>query len=216
MASSYQSQEPPILDVKVTNPLTYIKRWWKKIIGNEGMEFRLRVRPLTAIAIAVIVSAMAFGGYSLVPSFGVGRLVLPVNLPFFKYIPEPPPLPLPTLNPWRETAFTGTVQFSRLIGKYYLITSSSEAITLDVPSNIDLKDFIGRRIFAAGKYNKSTRTLKVSDASNLEVLPKKPIPIPTTPPTPTTTPTPTPTPTPTLSPSPTPEPEIEATTTPQP
>jgi len=192
MANSYQSQEPPLVDVKVTNPLTYIKRWWKKIIGNEGMDFRLRVRPLTAIAIAVIVSSMAFG---------VGQFVLPVSLPFFKYTPELPSLPAP--DPWRETAFTGTLQFSPQVGRYYLITSSSEAITLTVPQNIDLKEFIGRRIFAAGKYNRSTRTLLVADASDLEVLPKKPIPIPTTPPTPTPTPSP--------SPSPTPEPEATAT-----
>jgi len=206
MANSYKNSDPPLLDVKVTNPLTYIKRWWQRIIGNEGMEFRFRIRPLTAIAIAVIVSSMAFG---------VGRFVLPANLPFFKYLPEPPSLP--TLNPWRETAFTGTVQFSPLTQRYYLITSSSEAITLTVPQNIDLKEFINRRIFAAGKYNRSTRTLLVADASDLEVLPKKPIPIPTTP---RPTPTPTPTPasnaaSPSPSPSPTPEPEIEATITPQ-
>ena len=200
MAQSLKNEDPPILDVKITNPLTYIKRWWQRIIGNEGMEFRFRIRPLTAIAIAVIVSSMAFG---------VGQFVLPVSLPFFKYTPELPALPAPP--PWRETAFTGTVQFSSLIGKYYLITSSSEAITLTVPQNIDLKEFINRRIFAAGKYNRSTRTLLVADASDLEVLPKKPIPIPTTPPTPTPTPTPSPSP----SPSPTKEPEAE-TPTPQP
>ena len=173
MAES-KNEDPPILDVKITNPITYIKKWWQRIIGNEGVDFSLRVRPLTAIAIALIVTSIAFG---------IGKIVLPFSIPFFKYNPEPISLPPP--DPWRETAFTGTVQLSVLIGKYYLITSSSEAITLDIPSNINLKDFIGRRIFAAGKYNRSSRTLKVSDASDLEVLPKKPIPIPTTPPTPT-------------------------------
>mgnify|MGYP001572948881 CR=1 FL=1 len=183
---AYKNAEPPLVDLKITNPLTYIKRWWQRIIGNEGMELRFRIRPLTAIAIAVIVSSL---------SFGVGRFVLPVSLPFFKYTPQP--FTLPTPPPWRETAFTGTVQFSSQIGKYYLIISSSEAITLEVPANIDLKNFINRRIFAAGSYNKSTRTLLVADASDLELLPKKPIPIPTTPPTPPPsagqgTPTPTP------------------------
>lgn len=195
----HKNEEPPLLDVKVTNPLTYIKRWWKRIVGNEGMEFRLRVRPLTAIAIAIIVSSMAFG---------VGRFVLPVSLPFFKYT-EQPTLPdggltFPTPDPWRETAFTGNVQFSPQTNRYYLITTSSEAITLEVPSSIDLKSLINKRIFAAGNYNKSTRILVVDSASDLELLPKKPSPIPTTPPSPTPTP------------SPTTEPEIEATTTPQP
>ena len=205
MANSYKNNEPPLLDVKITNPLTYIKKWWKRIIGNEGIDFSLRVRPLTAIAIALIVTSIAFG---------IGKIVLPFSIPFFKYNPEPISLPSP--DPWRETAFTGTLQFSSPTNKYYLITSSSEAITLDVPNNIDLKDFIARRIFAAGKYNKSTRTLLVADASDLEVLPKRPIPIPTTPPTPTPTPTPASNAaSPSPSPSPTTEPEAE-TPTPQP
>jgi hypothetical protein len=194
MAQS-NNEDPPLLDVKITNPLTYIKKWWQRIIGNEGVDFSLRVRPLTAIAIALIVTSIAFG---------IGKIVLPFSIPFFKYNPEP--ISLPTSDPWRETALIGTLQFSIETGKFYLITSSSEAITLNVPNNIDLREFINRRIFAAGKYNKSTRTLLVAGASDLELLPKKPSPIPTN--SPTSTPTP--------STSPTPEPEIEITPTPQP
>jgi len=170
-----EDNEPPLVDVKVTNPLTYIKRWWARIIGNEGMEFRFKVRPLTSIAIALVTASVAFG---------VGRIVLPFKIPFLsfeKYEPNQTPSasPTPILDPWRETAFTGTLQFSDALGRFYLITTSSEAITLEIPGNIDLKDFIGRRIFAAGKYNKATRTLVVSSASDLELLPKKPSPIPT-------------------------------------
>ena len=34
--------DPPLVDVKVTNPVTYFKKWWAKIIGNEGIDFRLK------------------------------------------------------------------------------------------------------------------------------------------------------------------------------
>jgi len=54
-------QDPPLVDVKVTNPVTYLKKWWNKVIGNEGMEFRFRVKPLTAIAISLVVVTVAFG-----------------------------------------------------------------------------------------------------------------------------------------------------------
>jgi len=72
--------------------------------------------------------------------------------------------------------------------KYYLITTSAEAITLEVPVNIDLASFVGKRILASGNYNKGTRTLVVVDAQSMEVLPTKAVMIPTQ--TVTLTPTP--------------------------
>ena len=165
--NSVPEQDPPLLDVKVTNPVTYLKRWWNKVIGNEGMEFRFRVKPLTAIAISLVVVTVAFGLGQVDPAL----------------ITEPIPAPIPEV--WRETAFTGTLQFSDITGKYYLVTTSSEAITLDVPEYFDLEELVGRRVFAAGKYNKADRILIVSDASNMEVLSKKPVPIPILSPSPT-------------------------------
>ncbi|MFZ5933036.1 MAG: hypothetical protein ACOYT7_03115, partial [Patescibacteria group bacterium] len=111
-------------------------------------------------------------------AFGLGSFVLPFSLPFFKYNPEP--VSLPTPDPWRETGFTGTLQYSSQTGKFYLLTTSSEAITLEVPANVNLENSVGKRIFAAGRYNKTTRILIVSDTKDLEVLPKNPVPIPTT------------------------------------
>lgn len=190
MPTPTKDTEPPLVDLKVTNPLTHIKRWWNRIIGNEGIYFSFRVRPLTALAISIVVASLAFG---------VGRFVLPFTLPFFEPVPED--IVIPTPDPWRETAFTGTLQYSETTKKYYLVTTSSEAITLEVPDNIHLADFVGRRIFAAGKYNKSTRTLVVSDARNTELLPKSPNPIPTVQPTPTPSPVATESPFPSAYPS---------------
>src|SRR3989338_2356166 len=183
MPVSTGKTEPPLVDLKVTNPVTYIKRWWSKIIGNEGMEFRFRIHPLTTIAIAFVVTSL---------TLGIGKFALSATIPFLKYenlegilVTHTPKIPTITRDPWRETAFTGTMQYSGPIQKYYLITASSEAIALEVPVNIDLKDTVGKRIFAAGNYNKITRTLVVASASDLEVLPKKPSPFPTVIPTPT-------------------------------
>jgi hypothetical protein len=180
-----KEKDPPIVDVKVRNPITYIKKWWKKVIENEGIYFSFRVRPLTTIAIAVIVTSLALG---------IGKFVLPFSIPFFQYNPSPEEPILPTPEAWKETAFTGTLRYSEVTNKYYLVTTSSEAITLSVPENIKLSGFIGRRIFAAGKYYKATRTLVVASASDTELLPGAPSPIPTTTPTPIPTPTQEPTP----------------------
>lgn len=164
-------QDPPLVDVKVTNPVTYFKNWWKKIIGNEGVEFRFRVKPITALLIAAVVTAIAFG---------VGGVVITT---------DKSPSPAPTSTPeeiWKETAYTGTLQFSEGKNKYYLLTSSSpEAITLDIPEVINIADLVGKRILVIGDYSKTTKILKVTDVKNLEVLPKTPIPLPTVTPTPT-------------------------------
>jgi len=185
----HKDEEPPLVAVQVTNPLTYLKIWWKKVIGNEGVSFSFKIKPLTAIAIAVVVASIAFG---------VGRFVVPFTIPFFESTKI---LPTPTPQPWKDTAFIGTLQYSSITARYYLIvTSSSEAINLEVPENIDLKSMVSKRIFATGSYNKSIRLLKVADAKDMEILPKSPEPVPTTSPTPT----PILTPTPTIEPTPIP------------
>jgi len=120
------------------------------------------VRPLTAIAISLIIVSV---------SFGIGRVVLPFNLPFFEYTPTESPSPVPVNI--RSTAFTGMLKYTEANNKYYLVTASSEAIMLSAPANIELSKLIDRRIFATGKYNEDTRTLVINDALDLEILPRK-------------------------------------------
>lgn len=197
MAQNTSNKVPPLVDLKVNNPVTYIKLWWKKVIDNEGVYFSFRVRPLTAIVVALAIASVGFG---------VGRFVMPFSIPFFKYEQVPTPTPKP--DDWKQTAFTGTLQYSSATSKYFLTTTSaSEAISLQVPNNIDLQTSIGKRILVIGSYNRSERLFIVSDAKDLEILPKNPVPIPTNPPTPTPTqaPTETPSPSPTEMPSPSPQ-----------
>jgi hypothetical protein len=191
-----RKKEPPLVDVKVTNPITYIKSWWKKIIGNEGIEIKVKVRPLTAIAISVILITV---------TFGIGYFKFPFKIPFFEYGVKEESFPPNTL--FRETAFSGTLRYDRLGRKYYLLTETSEAINLLVPKDVDLKEFKDRRIFATGYYYSDTRTLKVESATDLELLPEKAetIPTSTSTSTPATTPEATITHVPTLTPVPTAE-----------
>ena len=142
------SHEPPIVDFKVRNPITYIKNWWKKIIGNEGVEIKIKIRPITTLLIVALV---------LTGTYGLGVITaLLAKIPMIKDVlptPIPSQTPQPTSNPWKETAFSGTLRFSTVTQKYYLSTSSAEAITLDVPLSINLSKLVGKKIFAVGKYN---------------------------------------------------------------
>lgn len=169
------NQDPPLVDLKVANPVTYIKLWWKRVIGNEGISVSYKVKPLTAVLLLFVVAGTFAGTFSL------GRISIPE--PLIRYVPQLAPAPSP--SPWKETAFTGNLKYTEATKKYYLVTTSSEAITLQVPTNIDLSKFVGKRILASGNYNKSTRTLVVSDAQDMEVLPVKAVTIPTLIPTPT-------------------------------
>lgn len=184
--------DPPIVAVTVNNPVTTLKKWWKKVIGNEGIDFRLTIHPLTAIAIA---STIALG------SFGLGRITLPKDNPIVRYLPQLAPAPTP--NPWRETAFSGTLRHTQNSNTYYLQTEKAEAITLQVPATINLGSLVGKRIFASGKLNTTTGVLVVIEATDLELLPAKAIYLPgVSPKPPLLTPTPEPTPEPSAEPSP--------------
>lgn len=178
---NHKTDTPPLVNLKVTNPITYIKAWWRKIIGNEGVDFRFRIRPLTAIAITIVIASIGFG---------VGRFITPFSIPFFEWKETIKPSPSPTPEIWKETGFIGTLQYSYTTSRYYLLTTSSEAISLEVPKTINLNDLIGKRVFAIGSYNKSTRILIIADTKDMEILPKTPIPLPTVIPSPTPTPSP--------------------------
>jgi len=196
-----RKKDPPLVDVKVSNPITYIKSWWKKVVGNEGMEIRIKIKPLTAILITIIVVTLCLG---------ITKVVLPFDIPFLEFNSVLTPTPIA----FRQTAFAGILRFLESNDKYFLEINSAEAITLEIPDNINLDKFIGRRIFASGEYYDGQRILKVADVTDLEIFPEKIIPIPTLEPTATPTVTPTLTPIPTETPVVSEEPSFTPSSTP--
>lgn len=158
-----RKKEEPLISLRVTNPITYIKSWWKRIMSKEGVDFSFKIKPLTAIAITIIIAT--FG-------FGVGKFSFITQKPFIKYVPIVAPTPAPTPNPWRKTAFSGTLRYAETEKQYYLLTNASEAINILVLENVSLEELIESRIFATGEYNQQTHTLVVSEAMDMEVLPK--------------------------------------------
>lgn len=188
---------PDLVNLKVTNPLVYIKAWWKRIMANEGLEFKFKAKPITAIAISVAL-------FSLV--FGLGGVVFPTLFPFLNIksnnntvTTSPTPV-----SDWRETALKGTLKKTASVPiKFFLLTSSDEAVTLQAPDYITLDKLIGKRILATGNYSQKQKLLIIQDVQDLEVLSTTPIPIPTSTPSPKPTETPTiePTITPTMEPT---------------
>jgi len=204
--TSVNTTNPPdLVNLKVTNPLVYIKYWWKRILANEGLDIKIRAKPLTVFGLAIII----FSGV-----FGLGGIVFPKFFPWMKFnntvISSPTPIP----EILKDTALKGTLTKTNTNPvKFYLITTSTEAVTLEIPVGFNLNSLVGKRILAVGSYDSKNKVLEVEDIQDLEVLSTTPVPIPTT--TPTSKPTETPIPTLAPTPIPTIEPTIIPTETPQ-
>ena len=193
---------PDLVNLKVTNPLVYIKYWWKRIMANEGIDMRFRMKPLTVFGVALIAFSLAFG---------LGGVVLPTFFPWMKINngTQSTATPTPQLELLKDTALKGTLTKTNTNPpKFYLITTSTEAVTLEIPVGFNLNTLVGKRILAVGTYDSKNKVLEVEDIQDLEVLSTTPVPIPTT----TPTPKPTETPIPTLAPTATST--IEATVVP--
>ncbi|MFZ3301327.1 MAG: hypothetical protein WA152_01280 [Microgenomates group bacterium] len=201
--TSVNTTNPPdLVNLKVTNPLVYIKYWWKRILANEGLDMRVRAKPLTVFGLAIIL----FSGV-----FGLGGLVFPKFFPWMKFnsgiVTTVTQTPQPELL--KDTALKGTLTKTNTNPvKFYLITTSTEAVTLEIPVGFNLNTLVGKRILAVGTYDSKNKVLEVEDIQDLEVLSTTPVPIPTTTPTPRPTETPVPTVTPTAIPT------VEPTVTP--
>lgn len=203
--TSVNTTNPPdLVNLKVTNPLIYIKYWWKRILANEGVEMKFKTKPLTVFGVALI-------GFTLL--FGLCGVVLPIFFPWMKFnnsiISTPTNTPTPEIL--KDTALKGTLTKTNTQPiKFYLITTSTETVTLEIPTGFNLLPFVGKRILAVGSYDSKNKFLEVEDTQDLEVLFTTPVPIPTT----TPTPKPTETPTPILTIAPTPISTIEPTIVP--
>lgn len=176
LSGKFSKLDPPFISFSITNPVTYLRKWWKGVMDGEGVDLKLKIHPMTAVMII-----LAVGGVS----FGIGRFSIPE--PIIQYIPilaTPKPTIIPTPNPWKEAAFVGILQ--RQGDAYYLVGNDTQAIKLVVPENVALGKLVGKKVLASGKYSSLEVTLQVQLASDLEIISGS-LPVPTTLPTPSPT-----------------------------
>ena len=94
---------PDLFNFKITNPLIYIKYWWKRIMANEGVELKFKAKPVTVFGIALIAFSLAFG---------LGGVVFPFAFPWIKVnsnvVTNQSPTPAPDRYPLKCTKFLYT------------------------------------------------------------------------------------------------------------
>lgn len=137
-----KSEIPPIVDLKITNPVTYIKLWWRKVMSGEGIS--IRIHPVTAILIAISVT----GG-----SFFLGRYLQLRSDLIEKYIPQ-----FAGINSI-DAAFSGTLYAAN--GQYFLTQGESQAVRIK-PNVTDMSPYLSQRVFVSGKFDPLTRQLNLT------------------------------------------------------
>lgn len=138
-----KDSDPPIFTIR--NPITYIKRWWNKILAKEGVDFKLgfKIRPITAVLIA-----------SIIISGGIGSGVTAFALKTF----------FPTSSPvlHRQIIEQGTIQ-TGTAGFYLTATDSSIWKLKPKKPNVNLKDQVGKQVTVAGNLTREANLIEVSE-----------------------------------------------------
>lgn len=146
-----EKNDPPLVAVSVTNPVTYLKLFLKRFLKNEGIDIRLKIKPLTVIA-CVLALSTAFG-----TGFNVAQIFFPTSSPVLH----------------RAITLQGNIQRSET-GQYYLSLPDNSIWTLRPKNNnINLSSDINRQVMVKGNMTPENNVIEVKEVIAFD----KPIPV---------------------------------------
>lgn len=109
-----ERNDPPMVDLKVTNPVTYFKKWVGKFLNNQDIDLHLKIKPFATIG---LILAFATVGTT---TFSIGRYLFPNSSPIFH----------------REVIYQGNLQRSEK--GVFLTLPNSDFYTLKPKSNTNV------------------------------------------------------------------------------
>ena len=65
-------EDPPLVAVKVTNPLTYLKNFLMKLLKNSEISISIKIKPMALISLAIAI-AIILGG----TGFSIWKFLMP-------------------------------------------------------------------------------------------------------------------------------------------
>lgn len=130
-----ETNDPPLVSLSFTNPITYLKLFIKKLLNNEGIT--IKIKPLTAIAMIAALS-LAFGS-----GFNIAQTFFPNSSPILK----------------RPITLQGTIQKSET-GQVYLSLPDNTFWTL---SGASQNLFPGKQAIVKGNLTPEPNVIKVSE-----------------------------------------------------
>ena len=136
-----EKNDPPLVALSVTNPVTYLKKWLGRLLKNEDIDIHIKIKPFTVIGFAI-----AFATVSGV-SFSIGSMFFPNSSPILH----------------RAITLQGTVQVSTT-GQYYLSLPDSTLWTLK-PNNTttNLTNLINKQVLVKGNMTKENNVVEVKE-----------------------------------------------------
>lgn len=163
-------KDPPLVDLKVTNPLTYLKNWLTRLLKNQDIDIRIKIKPFATLALIGAFSAVFGLGYG----FGLNsaaKALFPNSSPLLK----------------RAITVEGTIQKSSS-GKYYL-SANNTLWTLNALSPVSeksLNSLVGKDASIKGNLTAEKNLINVSEVISLDapepaVSQAEPPPVPATP-----------------------------------
>lgn len=136
-----EKNDPPLVALSVTNPVTYLKKWLGKLLKNEGIDIHIKIKPLTVIGFA-----LAFATVSGV-SFSIGSMFFPNSSPILH----------------RQVVYSGVIQKGEQ-GQYYLMKSDSSIWKLRPKgNNINISSLVNKQAVVTGNLTSEQNLIEVSE-----------------------------------------------------
>lgn len=142
VAKYSEKNDPPMVDLKVTNPVTYFKKWIGKFLNNQDIDLRLKIKPFATIGL-ILAFGMVGGTF-----FSIGRYLFPNSSPIFH----------------RAISLEGIIQKSSS-EKYYL-KSENNLWTLKPKPPITLTTLnssVNKQVTVKGNLTKEANLVEVSE-----------------------------------------------------
>lgn len=118
------------------------------LVFRKEITINLRMKFLKLLLSVFILATLL-----LTIGFGVGRF-------YYPYFPPKAVLP--------KSVYMGTL-YKSSAERFYIVTSTLETYTLDVPKDFDLSKFIGQKVTISAGLNINTKLLEVTDPSDIEI-----------------------------------------------
>ena len=151
-----ERNDPPMVDLKVTNPVTYLKKWVTKFFKNQDIDLHLRIKPFATIGLVIAFSVVSGASYT----WGF-------NSAISKFFPNSSPI----LH--RSISLSGIIQRSET-GEYYLSLPDNSLWTLKPKNNnIYLINYINKSVVVKGNLTAEPNVIEVSEVISFD----KPTPV---------------------------------------
>ncbi len=140
-----EKNDPPLVSVSVTNPVTYLKLFIKRLLRNEGIDLHLKIKPITAILIT-----LAFASIFTGTGFSIAKIFFPNSSPILH----------------REVIYQGVVQKTDS-GDYYLSLPNATLykLTLSNKTNINLGSLVNKQVLVKGNFGTEQNAINVTEVN---------------------------------------------------